>query len=389
MTAPRVLAMVLAGGEGGRLELLTDVRAKPAVPFAGTHRLIDVVLSNCRRAGIDDVWVLEQYNPVSLADHLANGRPWDLDRTHGGLLLLHPRLGGERAGWHTGTADALWRNADVVRKHAPDALVLLSADAVYRLDYEEVVRGHLESGKVLTAVTTEVDPADASRYGVVQVDGSGAITDYAYKPDEPKGNLVTNEVFVLEPTRALEVLERLGAETDDLEDLGNGLLPALVEAGEAREHRFDGYWRDLGKVDAYWEAHQDLVADDPPFPLEQDGWHIHTRPGGHGPARIRTGATIGRSLLSPGCDVAGTVERSVLSPGVVVEAGAVVRDAVLLHDVVVRGGAVVERAVVDAGTEITSGVHVGGDGDVALVGGAQCLTTDVPAGGRFPEPDED
>src|SRR5688572_5392633 len=200
MTAPRVLAMVLAGGEGGRLETLTDSRAKPAVPFAGDHRLIDVVLSNCRRASIDDVWVLEQYNPVSLASHLANGRPWDLDRTHGGLLLLHPRLGGDRAGWHTGTADALWRNADVVRRHAPDALVLLSADALYRLDYEDVVRGHLEAGTALTAVTVEVDPEDASRYGVVQV-ADGRITDYAYKPESPKGNLVTNEVFVLDHAR--------------------------------------------------------------------------------------------------------------------------------------------------------------------------------------------
>ena len=389
MTSPRVLAMILAGGEGGRLELLTEHRAKPAVPFAGDHRLIDVVLSNCRRAGIDDVWVLEQYNPVSLAQHLANGRPWDLDRTHGGLLLLHPRLGDEREGWHQGTADALWRNADLVRRHAPDALVLLSADAVYRLDYEEVVRGHLDSGLAMTAVTTEVAPGDAGRYGVVQVDGRGLVTGYAYKPDEPAGNLVTNEVFVLDPEPVLAVLERLAkeAEDDDLEDLGHGLIPALVEDGQVREHRFDGYWRDLGKVDAYWAAHQDLVAAEPPFPLEQEGWSIHTRPAGHGPARVRSGAAVADALLSPGSDVAGTVERSVLSPGVVVEAGAVVRDCVLLHDVVVRRGAVVERAVVDSGTEVAAGVRVGGGTGVALVGGNRCLEQDVPPGGRFPEDD--
>ena len=388
MTAPRVLAMILAGGEGGRLETLTDTRAKPAVPFAGDHRLIDVVLSNCRRASIDDVWVLEQYNPVSLATHQANGRPWDLDRTHGGLLLLHPRLGGDRAGWHTGTADALWRNADVVRRYAPDALVLLSADALYRLDYEEVVRGHLEAGEALTAVTVEVEPDDAGRYGVVQVEG-GRITDYAYKPESPRGNLVTNEVFVLDHVRALDILERLAEDTDDIGDLGDGLLPSLVESGEAREHRFDGYWRDVGTVDAYWAAHQDLVEDAPPFPLEQDGWSIHTRPAGHGPARLRAGCSVGSSLLSQGCDVAGEVSRSVLSPGVVVEPGAVVRDSVLLHDVVVRAGAVVQRSIVDAGTEITGGVRIGGDEGVALVGGAQCVTADVPGGGRLPEPDDD
>jgi glucose-1-phosphate adenylyltransferase len=383
--------MILAGGEGGRLELLTEHRAKPAVPFAGDHRLIDVVLSNCRHAGIDDVWVLEQYNPVSLADHLANGRPWDLDRTHGGLLLLHPRLGDDREGWHQGTADALWRNADLVRGHAPDALVLLSADAVYRLDYEEVIRGHLDSGAALTAVTVEVDPEDAGRYGVVEVGKDGRITDYELKPEHPRGNLVTNEVFVLDPGPVLDLLERLAKEAgeDDLQDLGHGLLPALVEAGQARAHHFDGYWRDLGKVDAYWAAHQDLVADEPPFPMEQEGWRILTRPAGHGPARVRAGASVAASLLSPGADVAGTVERSVLSPGVVVEAGATVRNAVLLHDVVVRAGASVQRAVVDAGTEVSAGITVGGDSDVALVGGGLCLDVDVPAGGRYPEPDDD
>jgi glucose-1-phosphate adenylyltransferase len=378
----RILAMVLAGGQGGRLELLTEQRAKPAVPFAGDHRLVDVVLSNCRHAGMDDVWVLEQYNPVSLASHLANGRPWDLDRSTGGLLLLHPRQGGDRGGWHTGTADALWRHADLVRKHAPDALVLLSADALYRIDYREVVREHLDSGAVLTAVTTEVEPDDAGRYGVVQV-SDGRITEYALKPDEPAGNLVTNEVFVLDPGPALDVLERLGEQTDDLQDLGHGLLPALVEAGQAREHRFRGYWRDVGTVDAYWAAHQDLVSDEPPFPLEQPDWPLLTRPAGHGPARVRGGSVVS-SLLSAGSDVAGSVERSVLSPGVVVEAGAVVRGSVLLHNVVVRAGATVQRAVVDAGTEICAGVRVGGADGIALVGSGQCLTEDVPAGGRFP-----
>src|SRR5215218_6048868 len=174
----RTLVVVLAGGAGGRLDLLTHSRAKPAVSFAGTHRLIDFPLSNCVNAGLGDVWVSQQFNPVSLSDHLANGRPWDLDRTSGGLLLIHPREGNDdRTGFHQGTADALWRNAELVRQFAPQALVVVSADAVYKLDYGALVQEHADSGKPVTMVTTTVDAHDAARYGVVQTEG-GAVRDY-------------------------------------------------------------------------------------------------------------------------------------------------------------------------------------------------------------------
>src|SRR4051812_4129656 len=194
MALPRILVLVLAGGAGGRLELLTEQRAKPAVPFAGVYRLIDFPLSNCQHSQIADVWVSVQFHPTSLSDHLANGRPWDLDRTSGGLLTLPPFQGTDRGGWHTGTADSLWRNAELIRDYAPDALVVVSSDAVYKLDYREVARGHLGSGAEVTMVTTEVAADDASRYGIVQVDGE-KVTDYAYKPEEPAATTATNEVF--------------------------------------------------------------------------------------------------------------------------------------------------------------------------------------------------
>src|SRR3954447_11900904 len=179
----RILVVILAGGAGGRLEHLTRHRAKPAVPYAGTHRLIDFPLSNCHNAGIDDVWVAQQFNPISLSDHMANGRPWDLDRTTGGLLALQPRLGhDEREGFQQGTADSLWRNGPLIREFAPEALLVLSADAIYRQDYGALVEEHVESGCAVTMVTTEVDPDDAGRYGVVQV-RDGAVRDYVYKPD--------------------------------------------------------------------------------------------------------------------------------------------------------------------------------------------------------------
>jgi glucose-1-phosphate adenylyltransferase len=330
---------------------------------------------------MSDVWLVEQTHPFSLQEHLSNGRPWDLDRTMGGLLLLHPRQGdGERDGWPKGTADALWRYADLIRGFAPDALVVVSADAVYALDYEQVVREHLASGDAVTMVTTRVAAEDAGRYGVVLVE-DGRVTDYAYKPDEPRSDLVTNEVFVFDPQVVLDLLEEL----EEREDLGDELLPRLVRAGRAREHRLEGYWRDLGKPEAYWAAHMDLLEEDPPFDPGDPQWPLRTKGGGAKAAVVRAGATVEDSLLSAGALVAGTVRRSVLSRGAVVEAGAEVVDSVLLEDVVVRSGARVRKAILDQGVEVTAGVRVGGDGDVAMVGHRSTVRQDVPAGGRLPE----
>jgi glucose-1-phosphate adenylyltransferase len=385
----RTLVIVLAGGAGGRLELLTRERAKPAVPYAGTHRLIDFPLSNCHNAGLPDVWISQQFNPISLSDHLANGRPWDLDRTVGGLLTLQPRLDhGDRGGFQRGTADALWRNAPLIREHGPEALVVLSADAVYACDYGALVDEHMSGDAAVTIVTTEVDASDADRYGVVQVDG-GKVVDYAYKPDDPTGNLVANEVFVFRPEPLLDTLEELAADADELEDLGHGLLPRLVEAGGAREHRFEGYWRDVGTVDAYWESHQDLLGDEPPIDLDDPGWPILTHAALlRAPARVS--GEVEDSLVAPAARVAGSVSRSVVSRGAVVEEGAVVRESVLLPGAVVRSGARVVRAVLDDFVEVGRDVVVGEDGgEIALVGLRALVSAAVPAGGRYPEVDDD
>ena len=369
MALPRILVLVLAGGAGGRLELLTEQRAKPAVPFGGVYRLIDFPLSNCQHSQLADVWVSVQFHPTSLSDHLANGRPWDLDRTTGGLLTLPPFQGTDRGGWHTGTADSLWRNAELVRQYDPDALVVVSSDAVYTLDYREVAEAHLGSGAEVTMVTTEVAPDDAARYGIVQVDGD-KVTDYAYKPDEPATTTATNEVFVFSPGPTLDRLEALAADAgeDGLDDLGSQLLPDQTRDGLARAHRLQGYWRDVGTIPAYWEAHQDFLSSEPPFELDDPAWPLHTRGGRHSAASILAGAEIDGSLISGGTRVAGSVRGSVLSPGVVVEAGATVVDSVLLPGVRVRSGAVVTRAVLDDLVEVGEGASVGGDGDITLVG---------------------
>jgi len=390
MALPKVLVLVLAGGKGSRLELLTETRAKPAVPFAGVYRLIDFPLSNCEHSSIADVWVSVQYQPQSVSEHLANGRPWDLDRTTGGLMMLPPFQGSERGGWTEGTADGLWRQAELVRQFAPDALVVVSSDAVYKLDYRDVVDAHLGSGAEVTMVTTEVEPDDAARYGIVQLGDDGKVADYAYKPDEPATTTATNEVFVFSPTPTLDRLEALNAEVgeDGLEDLGHHLLPAQTKDGLARAYPLSGYWRDVGTVESYWQAHRDFLSEDPPIDLDELSWPIHTRGGRHSAGRVLDGATVDGSLLSGGTRVAGRVSGSVLSPGVVVEEGATVVDSVLLPGVRVRAGATVTRAVLDDNVVVGERATVGGDGDITLVGREATVPDgdELPAGGRLPEP---
>ena len=356
MTRPNTLAVVLAGGAGSRMGPLTERRAKPALPFAGKYRLIDFPLSNCANGGISDVWVVQQYQPQSLDDHMANGRPWDLDRTQGGLRILHPFTGGEEGGFHEGNADALWDHRRLLGDCPADVILVMSADAPYRLDYRDVVDAHLAADADVTMVTTRVDE-DASRFGVVQVDDGGRVTDFAYKPEEPKGDLVTMEIFVYRPDALLGTLAELAEDGEPMADFGNGLLPKLVAEGRAYEFRHTGYWRDVGTPDSYWKAHQELVEEDR-IGLDDPGWRIRTAGSDRPPARIQRSASIENSLVSHASCVAGTVTSSVLSPGVVVEAGAVVDRSVVLHDAVIRAGARVEKAIVDSGVEVAPGQEV-------------------------------
>jgi glucose-1-phosphate adenylyltransferase len=387
MPKPKVLALVMAGGEGSRLELLTERRAKPALPFAGVYRLIDFPLSNCVHSGIEDVWVLQQYRLQSLNDQLANGRPWDLDRTHGGLRLLPPQLGGDKDGFHEGNADAIWRNRVLIAEHDPEAVLVLSADHVYRLDYGEVLARHRDRGAGVTVVTSEVPRSEAARQAVVEVGDDGRLTGFHYKPEEPPTTRVATEVFAFRTDRLLDTLEALAAADGELKDFGDGLLPRLVDAGEAVEHRLPGYWRDVGTVPAYWQAHMDLLDPERPLDLDDPAWPILGRAPHRLPARVEGSARLEQALLSPGTVVAGTVVRSVLGPGVVVEPGATVRDAVLGDDCVVAAGAPVQRAVLDRGVRVGPGARVGGpdeDEPPALVAEEARLPdgATLPPGGR-------
>ncbi|MHA7240296.1 glucose-1-phosphate adenylyltransferase family protein [Arthrobacter sp. TMS1-12-1] len=370
---PRILAIVLAGGAGGRLGALTDHRAKPVMPVGGTFRLIDIPLSNLHHSGISDVWVMEQYQPKTINDHLRNGRPWDLDRTRGGLLMLPPFSGDRGEGFAEGNADGLLRQASAIRDFAPDVVLVLSSDHLYRLDYRDVVDTHLDSGAALTMVTVDFD-GDASAHGVVAVDHAGRVTDFAYKPEEPQTRLVSAEIFLYSTAALLDALEHLDDTQDGLGDYGNHLVPHLVEQGSVVEHRLRGYWRDLGTPSNYLRAHLDLV-DGEGLDLADPAWPILTEPPELVPAFIADGAVVVNSLISPGARVHGTVRRSVIGSGATVETGARVEDSVLLNRVRVKAGAVVRNAVVDSDA-VVDGDRLGTGPDAPAVVGRDGLIDD-------------
>lgn len=385
-----VVTVVLAGGAGSRLAALTRDRAKPAVPYGAGYHLVDFSLSNAANSGLQDVWVVQQFHPVSLGSHLRSGRPWDLDRLDGGLLVLHPSQGTGRDGFHTGTADALWKQVEPLRQAAPEITVVVSADAVYRMDYDEIIRDHLSSFAEVTMVTTRVDPGDAGRYGVVRVAEDRTIRDYQYKPEDPAGDLVCAEIFVFNTAALISHLEAAAEEVateggpGELGDIGDNILPAMVDAGHAREWRHEGYWRDVGTIASYWAGHMDLLGDPPAHRLGVEGWPLRTASYYTGPARIGADAVVSGSVIGHGAEIHGTVEHSVVGPGAVIEAGALVRDSVVLPGGVVRSRARVETSVIDAGVVVPDTSRIGERQDGATEGTARVALLGVDPDGERP-----
>lgn len=375
---PAVLGIVQAGGQGSRMDVLTRERAKPALPFAGTHQLIDFAMSNLANSGIDDVWVSVQFLASSLDRHLQSGRPWDLDRTRGGYRRIVPEEGGGGAtgGFSTGNADDLYRIRDEIRRHGAEHVIVTSADSVFVTDLRVLLAAHLDRDATCTILTAEVDPAEAVHKMVVRVgedpspvDGvegvaSRSVTEVEYKPEETEASTVATEVFVYRTEVLLRVLEEIAGEAGcgdggtGLGDFGEELLPRLVEDGDVIAVPIGSYWKDVGRPEAYLTAHRDLL-DGLVDVFDQPGWPVQTEAGSLPPARVRAGAEVADTLVGPGCEVAGTVRRSVLGPEVRVAAGAVVEDCVVLDRVMIGPGAHVASAVVDSGTRVEAGARVG------------------------------
>jgi len=357
----RTLAMILAGGAGSRLSVLTQKRAKPAVPFAGKYRIIDFTLSNCVNSRIFTLGVCTQYRPRSLNDHIRSGRPWDLDRSTGGISMLQPYVGRRDSDWYQGTADAIYQNLDYVGRQQADVVLILAGDHIYKMDYDVLVTFHLEYAADLTIATIRVPPRHASRFGILEADDNYRVRRFEEKPASPQGRLASMGIYAFNPKVLRDVLSADHGDGQSRHDFGGDIVPKMVGNYRVMAFPFNGYWVDVGTIESYWHSQMQLLENEPRLDLHDREWIIHTRSEERPPVMVRTGATIRESLVTDGCTVEGTVDHSVLSPGVIVRPGAVVRYSVVMTDAVIEGSAVVDHAILDKGVHVGSGSWVGRD----------------------------
>lgn len=362
-----VAVMILAGGQGERLSVLSRQRAKPAVPFGGKYRIIDFALSNCVNSGLYDIAVLTQYRPHSLNEHIGHGRPWDLDREwSGGVVILQPYLGRSTSGWYRGTADAVYHNLFYITRRPYRDVLILAGDHVYTMDYRPMIVMHRERDADVTLAVQPVDWQEAPRFGLVIVDTNGWVVDFEEKPARPRSNLASMGIYLFRREVLLELFEIRSPDAPEFIDFGRDVLPYLIHSGKVAAYPFEGYWQDVGTIQSYWEANMALLEDPPRLNLYDPQWRIHTRSEERAPAKILNGARIVRSLISHGCIIDGaTVVHSILSPGVVIKPGAIVRDSIIMTDSVIGPNAVVDRCIIDKQVHVGAGAYLGwGEGEV-------------------------
>jgi len=355
----RVVAMLMAGGAGTRLSVLSDYRAKPAVPFAGKFRIIDFTLSNCVNSGIYDVAVLTQYRPHSLNAHIGIGKPWDLDRQRGGVHLRQPYLGRASGDWYRGTADAVYQNLDFVLDKRADVVLILSGDHIYKMDYRPMLTFHQEMEADLTVAVRNVPLEETDRFGIMTVDADMRVVEFTEKPpNRDKGTLASMGIYVFDAEVLVEQLQALHQQTPDL-DFGRHVIPNMIGQARVYAYQFEGYWVDVGTIHAYWETNLEMAQPVPPLDLYDLDWVIHTRDQERPAAKIGPQGRVVNSLISNGCVIRGTVEHSVLSPGVYVSPGAVVRESVVISDTWIGPGARIDTAILDAEVVVGPGAVVG------------------------------
>ena len=354
------VAMLLAGGQGSRLYTLTDKTAKPAVPFGGKYRIIDFPLSNCVNSGIDTVGVLTQYQPLVLNEYIGSGKPWDLDRMNGGVHVLPPYQGKKGADWYKGTANAIYQNFNFINRYAPDHVLVLSGDHIYKMNYAKMLKAHKEANAACTIAVLEVPMEEASRFGIMNTRDDGIIYEFEEKPKNPKSNKASMGIYVFRRDVLEKYLKADDRDPESSNDFGKNVIPAMLAAGEKMiAYPFEWYWKDVGTLDSLWEANMDLLGKSPNFDLHDKKWRIYSRPSVQPPHFVGDTAKISDSIVTEGCSVNGMVYHSVLFEGVTIEEGAIVRDAVLMSGVTVRAGAVVEYSIVDEDTVIGKGAVIG------------------------------
>lgn len=355
-----VVAMLLAGGQGSRLGVLTRNLAKPAVPFGGKYRIIDFPLSNCVNSGIETVGVLTQYQPLELNDYIGNGQPWDLDSNNAGVHVLPPYQKQKKTDWYKGTANAIYQNIPFIERYNPDYVVVLSGDHIYKMDYSKMLNFHKEKNAACTIAVYEVPMAEASRFGILNTNEDGSIYEFDEKPKKPKSNKASMGIYVFTWEKLRKYLEEDENDPKSQNDFGKNVLPAMLNAGESMfAYRFEGYWKDVGTIESLWESNMDLLDPNIPLDLNDPEWRIYSRNPVMPPHYVAKGATIQNSLAAEGCNVYGTVDFSVLFAGVYVAPGAVVRDSIIMPGSRIEEGATVQYVIVAENSVVGANSVVG------------------------------
>ena len=358
MGRKEMIAMLLAGGQGSRLGVLTSDVAKPAVAFGGKYRIIDFPLSNCINSGIDTVGVLTQYQPLVLNSHIGIGIPWDLDRNNGGVTVLPPYEGNENADWYSGTANAIYQNIRYMEQYDPEYVLILSGDHIYKMDYEAMLDFHKQNKADITIAALPVPIEEASRFGIVVTDENNRITEFEEKPEHPKSNLASMGIYIFSWPVLKQALTALKEQSNC--DFGKHVIPYCHDKGmQIFAYEFNGYWKDVGTLGAYWEANMELVDLIPEFNLYEEFLKIYTQQKSIDPHYIGENAHIQKAIIGAGDEIYGSVENSVLGPEVVVEEGAVVKDSILMRRVHVKKGAYIEKAIIADRSEIGENVKIG------------------------------
>jgi len=357
-------AIILAGGEGTRLGVLTAKRTKPAVPFAGKYRIIDFTLSNCVNSNLFDVMIIAQYRPQSLIEHIGAGGPWDLNREFTGGINIYTPYKSRGSGWFVGTADAVQQNFLFIKRNNPDLILILSGDHIYAMDYSQMVNYHVAKAADLTLATIQVLPNEASRFGIVSHDDDYRVTSFIEKPASPPSNLVNMGVYIFNRQVIGDALWEDHFSQESSHDFGKDILPSLVKAGaRVYAYPYHGYWVDVGTVNTYWQAHMDLLSETPALDLYNRKWIIHTRSEEQPPAKIHRNAVVEDSLICDGAiiEAGARINRSVISPGVHIDSGAFIKESIILTNSTIESGATIKRAVIDKQARICENATIGDD----------------------------
>lgn len=380
-----VVAMLLAGGQGSRLGVLTKSIAKPAVPYGGNYRIIDFPLSNCVNSGIYTVGVLTQYQPLVLNDYLGNGQPWDLDRINGGVHVLSPyeAIGG--AEWYKGTANAIYQNINFIEKYDPEYVVILSGDHIYKMDYAKMVDFHKKNNADCTIAVLEVPWEEASRFGILATDENDKIYEFAEKPAEPKSNKASMGVYVFSWDKLKKYLTEDEADPNSSNDFGKNIIPKMLSDGQRMfAFPFKGYWKDVGTIESLWEANLDIINPNVDLDLSDKSWRIYSRNPMAPPHYIGKDAVVENSSVSEGCEIDGLVDYSVVSPNVTIEKDAEVKYSVIMPGATIKSGAKVYYSIIAEDAVIESGAQVGAipedlenpeDWGVAVIGSGATITS--------------